>query len=304
MNIPSRRDRKPPRAKWVLLQILSKILLLLAIGLLAFVAHQTGNYMGLAATLIFVSFWLLGVNAWGIRRFMPGLNTAHRGIKIAAVLGYACLGLMAITLAGNLPKTGGAPFVDTPPVLPYFTQQEALENEVETPSVVSQAEKPKTQPAAKQESHTETTDRKSQEQQVAKVETSSPVMKSETDKVGSVVTEVRDAHTIEINGQQLIRLIGVSVPDALHPQAVKYLQDIIEHKEVTLLVCPDRPLDNYGRTRAVISIKGENVNRLLIEQGYSRLVITKPSSLDIESWVVSEKIAKEHNRGLWKKHPE
>lgn len=305
MDLPSRRDRKHSRPKWSLLAILSKVVVVCVVGALTFVAWQTTNFTGLAATAVMLFFLALSINLGGIRQMLPGLNATHYAVKLAAVFCYAFLGIATITLAGKTPDFG-KDFFHNQRNESYLTHNDKQEPEAALqpvlPAPVQDIQKPEV-PDVTQNPAAQATVKPSVSPE-QKPDNARVVPAAEAKKPGSIVTQVLNVHTLEVNDQQYIRLIGVVVPDELQTAAYSYLQEKVLNQEVTITPCPDRPMDDQGRTRAVVQIKGENLNQKLIEQGFSPLVKTVPCSLDLESWQAAEESAKENKRGIWEKHPE
>lgn len=121
-----------------------------------------------------------------------------------------------------------------------------------------------------------------------------------------VCTRVLDGDTIVCEGVGKIRFIGIDAPELGSPggePAAQFLQDKIEGKRVRIEVCPVKPRDVYGRTRAIIylptSTGEENVNQLMVASGYARVSNFQPCHVDADQWLPLQDEAKRLKRGLW-----
>lgn len=303
MDTPSRRNRKLPRSKWSFTRIAGILIIICGGALLTFVAIQTGNYMGLAAIAVVLLFLSIGFNFANIRNFMPGLSANKQGIKFIAVFSYACLGLMLLVSASHLPRSNQSSLYEQLLLSRYVKQhvaQQQTRNPEEDISTQESNDNVLVDINVLQEQPPPTLPTVQFEQQV---DSDAPAMKSDMVKANPVVTKVLNANILQVNDQQIIRLIGIKVPESLQETAIRYLNQMVLNQEVSLERCPDRPLDEHGQIRAIVSVKGENINRNLIELGYSSLIITTPCSLNIKAWSDAEELAKQKKIGIWAKHP-
>lgn len=297
MDIPSRRFRKQKSRRWTVFGFIFSCLLLLGMAFIVYVAIHTGNYMGLAAIGIVIFFLLLGLNIGNIRRVMPGLSSEQNEIKFIAVCIYTCLGFVALTMASHLPKTKELLPLEITEI--STSQQQLIVNKQENPPEATNNPVNDLPPM-----DADKTEDDLSKQQEEKIVQTTPVTKMEQATDSIVVTKIIDAQVIEINNQQLVRLIGVQVPDSMQAQATAFVEEMLNNRQVSLSVCTERPKDEYGRTRAVVIVNGVNVNQKLIEVGYSPLIITVPSSIDFTSWQSAEDLAKSQQNGIWAKHPQ
>jgi endonuclease YncB( thermonuclease family) len=300
MDFPSRRSRKQTNSRWTICSLLLAFIIPLCLGFIVYVAIFTGNYMGLAASSVLILFLLIGLNVGNIRRFMPGLTSEKKEIKYSAIFLYTCLGFMSLTIASHLPNANKLlPFesseIDIPQQKPVASQDEKIsvtfttDNQSNDRISRENDEEMNILPSAQQEHKSEQT---------------APVTKMDPASNSMVVTKIIDAQLIQINNQQLVRLIGIQVPDSMQKEATALISELLKNKQVSLSICTERPKDDQDRTRAVVIVDGINVNQTLIENGYSPLVVTSPCSIDLTSWQNIENKAKKGKRGIWAKHPQ
>ena len=119
----------------------------------------------------------------------------------------------------------------------------------------------------------------------------------------SGTASVIDGDTIEIHGKR-IRLHGIDAPESKQTctaageswrcgqQAALALSEKIGRRPVT---CDDRKRGKYGRTIAVCSVGGENLNEWLVSEGWA-LAYRAYSS----DYVVAEDRARVAGKGLWR----
>lgn len=129
------------------------------------------------------------------------------------------------------------------------------------------------------------------------------------------VTKVVDGDTFWVDNHTKeglkVRLIGIDAPES-HQSKFKQIQlygkesksyviKLLLNQKVRLeydIVTKDR----YGRTLAYAYLKdGTFVNQNLIENGYARLMTIPPNVKYAPLFVELQQIARENNRGVWKK---
>jgi endonuclease YncB( thermonuclease family) len=114
---------------------------------------------------------------------------------------------------------------------------------------------------------------------------------------------VIDGDTIEIHGQR-IRLHGIDAPEKGQPCfdasgklyrcgqiAAMALDQFIGMSPVR---CSERDVDRYGRTVAVCSVRGEDIERWLVRNGHA-MAYRRYSS----AYIGAEQEAKNAKRGIW-----
>lgn len=132
------------------------------------------------------------------------------------------------------------------------------------------------------------------------------------------VTKIVDGDTFWAdNGSEKgfkVRLIGIDAPETRNvfkkkkgyygKEAKTYLSNLLEGQSVKL-ECDVDSLDQYGRTLAYVYMtNGTFVNAELVKNGYAMVMTVPPNVKYSEEFVSYQKIARENNKGLWKKQNE
>ncbi len=98
----------------------------------------------------------------------------------------------------------------------------------------------------------------------------------------AVVTRVVDGDTVELDTGEKVRYLCVNTPEISPPaecfgsEAAAFNRDLVEGKEVTLeydVECRDM----YDRLLAFVRVGGQEVNSVLVERGYARVLIIAPN---------------------------
>ena len=125
---------------------------------------------------------------------------------------------------------------------------------------------------------------------------------------GSVkVVRVVDGDTIEIEGGQTVRYIGIDTPETVHPQktvecfgreASNKNKELVEGKFVRLEKDVSE-VDKYGRLLRYVYVDDVFVNELLVREGFAHASSYPPDVKyqDLLNSVQQE--AQSQNRGLW-----
>jgi len=112
----------------------------------------------------------------------------------------------------------------------------------------------------------------------------------------ATVIRVIDGDTLELEGGERVRLVGINAPE-LHPEpepgaleALQFLENICPPGTTVGLNVDDmKPHDIYGRTLAVIYVKiGENwvnVNAELLRRGLAEILFIPPSEFNPWEWL-------------------
>lgn len=130
----------------------------------------------------------------------------------------------------------------------------------------------------------------------------------------SRVVSVIDGSTLEIEGYEKIRLIGVATPETRHPtkpveyfgkEASAFTARLIEGKAVRLEYDPANAATNHKNkekcTLAYVFLEdGTLLNAEILKQGYGH-AYTKLPFTKMEEFRALEREAREHKRGLWAK---
>jgi len=122
-----------------------------------------------------------------------------------------------------------------------------------------------------------------------------------------VVERVVDGDTIDLDGGERVRLIGVDTPELHHPnKPVEYFAR--EAAEFTRRLCLGKRVrleydqqdeDRYHRTLAYVYLEdGTFVNAEIIRQGYG-FAYTRYPFAHLEEFRALEREAREARRGLW-----
>ncbi len=119
----------------------------------------------------------------------------------------------------------------------------------------------------------------------------------------SMVVAVIDGDTIEIEGGQRVRYLGIDTPETGQPfyeEARNKNKEFVLGKNVRLEVCKSEPTDKYGRLLAYVYINQTMVNRELLISGYARILIIPPCGVEkAEEFRQYQKGAMEKKVGLW-----
>lgn len=121
------------------------------------------------------------------------------------------------------------------------------------------------------------------------------------------VTRVIDGDTIEIEGGERIRYIGIDTPETVDPrkpvqclgvEASRKNKELVEGKEVRLEKdITDK--DKYGRLLRYVWIGGALINLELVKQGFAQSYSYPPDVKYQDDFVKAEREARDAKRGLW-----
>ncbi|EAK0449098.1 thermonuclease family protein [Campylobacter upsaliensis] len=110
------------------------------------------------------------------------------------------------------------------------------------------------------------------------------------------VVRVIDGDTLDIlsiRGQERVRIYGIDAPELKQEFGSKskaYLQQLVLNQNLTIFY---KDKDRYDRIVARITLRGEDVGRRLVSEGYAWAYWTKNYELE-------QIKAKEQKRGLWR----
>lgn len=128
-----------------------------------------------------------------------------------------------------------------------------------------------------------------------------------SDKTQVKVTRVIDGDTIEIEGGQKLRYIGIDTPETVDPRTMPQCfgreassknKQLVEGKYVQLEKDVSET-DKYGRLLRYIYLDGIFVNEVLVYEGYAISSTYPPDVKYQEKLKQAEMQAREQNRGLW-----
>ncbi len=118
----------------------------------------------------------------------------------------------------------------------------------------------------------------------------------------ALVTYVYDGDTIQVNGSERVRYIGIDTPetgDCYYWEATLRNRELVDDRTVTLEICNADPTDHYGRTLAHIRVDDRLVNAVLLEEGCARTLSIPPCTSRAEMYADLEADARSNNRGMW-----
>lgn len=122
-----------------------------------------------------------------------------------------------------------------------------------------------------------------------------------------LVTKVIDGDTIELEGGQRVRYIGVDTPETVDPrkpvqcfgqEASAKNKQLVEGK-VIRLEKDISETDKYGRLLRYVYVDDIFVNEYLVEEGFARASTYPPDVKYQDKFRKSEESAQTQNRGLW-----
>ncbi len=123
------------------------------------------------------------------------------------------------------------------------------------------------------------------------------------------VAKVYDGDTVRLESGEKVRLIGINTPEVAHRNrpsepggevASDYLRKLIEGELVRLEYGKERR-DKYQRLLAhLFTEEGENINALMLSEGYAHAVIKLPNIRLLQHYFDAERGARDAGRGIWR----
>jgi len=122
-----------------------------------------------------------------------------------------------------------------------------------------------------------------------------------------LVTRAVDGDTIEIEGGQRIRYIGINAPESVYPakeiecygrEAANKNKELVEGKRVKLKKDISET-DKYGRLLRYVWVDDIFVNDYLVRQGYAYAATIPPDVKYSSQFIQAQQEARENSRGLW-----
>lgn len=116
------------------------------------------------------------------------------------------------------------------------------------------------------------------------------------------VVSVSDGDTITVlrQGQQVkIRLYGIDTPEkgqAFGQKATDITSALIAGRYVDI---EKKDTDRYGRMVGLVKVDGQNLNELIIQNGYAWVYTQYCKELFCSQWKQAEAEARQRKRGLW-----
>lgn len=120
----------------------------------------------------------------------------------------------------------------------------------------------------------------------------------------AVVTAIVDGDTVDLDTGERVRYLMIDTPElsgseCYSTNARQFNSDLVLNQTVTLdydVECEDM----FGRLLAYVSVNGQEVNRLMVEQGYACDLYIPPNGEDRRDEFASlEALAKSEGRGMW-----
>lgn len=167
--------------------------------------------------------------------------------------------------------------------------------------IFSFSQKPEITPQSASTNQTEVDDEA--HDQIVTLGTKNVIPQGESAKVVRVV----DGDTIEIEGGQTVRYIGIDTPETVHPQktvecfgreASNKNKELVEGKFVQLEKDVSE-VDKYGRLLRYIYVDGVFVNELLVREGFAHASSYPPDVKYQDLLNSAQSEAQSQNVGLW-----
>ncbi|MBI2542739.1 MAG: thermonuclease family protein [Candidatus Aenigmarchaeota archaeon] len=114
------------------------------------------------------------------------------------------------------------------------------------------------------------------------------------------VTQVFDGDTIEIETGEKVRLLGINTPEkseAHYQEAKDRLSELVGGRQVKL-ERTNEDKDKYGRLLRYVFVGDDNINVIMLDEGYATLYVFTPDKYYSEL-KNAEMEARESVRGLW-----
>lgn len=122
-----------------------------------------------------------------------------------------------------------------------------------------------------------------------------------------LVTRVIDGDTIEIEGGQKVRYIGIDTPETVDPrkpvqcfgvEASNRNKQLVEGKRVRLEKDVNET-DKYGRLVRYVYVGKTFVNLALVQEGFAYSYTYPPDVKYQDQFIEAQRVAREGKRGLW-----
>lgn len=116
------------------------------------------------------------------------------------------------------------------------------------------------------------------------------------------VVSVTDGDTIKVihdGKEEKIRLYGIDAPEksqSFGQKAQDFAASLVAGKTVEV---ERKDTDRYGRTVGLVSVGGQNVNELMVKNGYAWVYHQYCKESFCSDWTNNEAIAKTEKRGMW-----
>ncbi|MBI4159234.1 thermonuclease family protein [Candidatus Woesearchaeota archaeon] len=117
----------------------------------------------------------------------------------------------------------------------------------------------------------------------------------------SLVVEVIDGDTFELDNGIHVRMLGINTPEVnedYYQEAKDELKKLILNKTV-LLVRDKQDKDKYGRDLRYVYVDNLFANSYLVENGYAKTLSIEPNTKYTEEFAFLEREAIDNSKGLW-----
>jgi micrococcal nuclease len=134
-----------------------------------------------------------------------------------------------------------------------------------------------------------------------------PIPEANGEKETVLVTRVIDGDTIEIEGGQKIRYIGIDTPESKHPskpiqcfskEATERNRQLVEGKQIQIEKDVNET-DRYGRLLRYVYIDDEMINQKLVAEGFAKASAYPPDVKYQELFNEAQRLAEQQSLGLW-----
>ncbi|MFZ5932666.1 MAG: thermonuclease family protein [Patescibacteria group bacterium] len=121
------------------------------------------------------------------------------------------------------------------------------------------------------------------------------------DRREAKVTRVIDGDTIEIEGGQRVRYIGMDTPekDACFSNESTAKNKVLVEGKTIVLEKDVSETDRYGCLLRYVYVGDSMVNEVLVKEGYAEVYTYPPDVKYNERFLAAQKDARDKNRGLW-----
>ncbi len=117
------------------------------------------------------------------------------------------------------------------------------------------------------------------------------------------VVKVIDGDTIIVAGGEKVRYAGIDTPEYGEPffeEATEKNATLLGGSRVTLVVCSERPRDDYGRLLAFVYADGVDVSEVILGEGLARVFSRPPcGTKKLGTYKASENRARQERLGIW-----
>ena len=119
-----------------------------------------------------------------------------------------------------------------------------------------------------------------------------------------LVTKVIDGDSVELNGNEKLRLLGIDCPekgDIFHDSALAVLSKLVLNREITLKF-DNRRRDGYGRLLAYIYVDTLLVNAYILRNGLAAVYLFPDNQKNVamsNRLIEAQREAILENRGIW-----